>query len=114
MIYIRFWINKVFGPKLDLPRSDIIIPIEHIHGFDLEEPLEFKKTQYKDLWILVQNCCIPCKFPTIKIDSPTHISIAVILYKEGRYYVIARADQYPQFFDITSLFETLRPLVFKN
>ncbi|HMP28966.1 MAG TPA: hypothetical protein PKD85_05165 [Saprospiraceae bacterium] len=113
MIYIKFWLKRLWAP-IDLPKSDVIIPIEHIHGFDLDKQLNFKQSQYKDLWEITNHYGFAYKHETICIDPPTHMSIVVILYKHGRYYVIARADQYKQFFDITSLFKSLRPLCFKD
>jgi hypothetical protein len=95
----------------DIPKGGENVPIQGKCGFNLPCKLKFiQSAEYKDLWEPSCRNTPDC----IEIQEKTHVAVVRLFYKNGRYWVLAKLDQHPQFFDITRLFRILRPLILKE
>lgn len=111
-----YW-NYFFAKEnsLNIPKSNDIIPIQGLRGFTIYKELHFKKDdKYKDLWILTDGSGMATDDAVNTLTPYTFIVIKAILYDDNRYYVIARADQNEDYFEIRDLFSSLKPLVLKK
>jgi hypothetical protein len=101
-----------FIMERSLPTGDLI-SVEGTTTFVIDRPLFYRKVEgYSDL-------CEVCS-PGVKnsqsirpLEYPVHCSVFSIIYSREHFYVLARLDQQPKVFDVSSLFENIRPLKLK-